>query len=92
VHCCNSLAHILWYLGYPDEALRQSQVALTLVQESALAHSQVCALVHAAFLHHVRREGPAARRRAEEGLAIATEQGFVFWVAEGVPKVLICYP
>jgi predicted ATPase len=54
---------------------------LTLAQESAHAHSQVFALVHAAFLHHLRREGQAARRRAEEDLSIATEQGFVFWVA-----------
>src|SRR5207244_6141856 len=61
--------------------LRQSQVALTLAQESAHAHSQVFALVHATFLHHLRREGQAARRRAEEGVALATEQGFVLWVA-----------
>ncbi len=81
MHCCNYLAHTLWYLGYPDEALRQSQVALTLAQESAHAHSQVFALVHATFLHHLRREGQAARRRAEEGVALATEQGFVLWVA-----------
>ena len=54
---------------------------MTLAQESAHAHSQVFALVHAALLHHLRREGLAARRRAEEDLSIATEQGFVFWVA-----------
>jgi predicted ATPase len=81
VHCGSFLAHALWYLGYPDQALRQNQAALTLAQESAHPHSRVFALVHAAFLHHLRREAPAARARAEEGLAFATEQGFVFWAA-----------
>ncbi|MGH8064174.1 MAG: AAA family ATPase [Candidatus Entotheonellia bacterium] len=81
VHCCSFLAHALWYLGYPDQALRKIQEALILAQESAHPHSRVFALVHAAFLHHLRREGQAARAQAEEGLAFATEQGFVFWVA-----------
>jgi class 3 adenylate cyclase/predicted ATPase len=81
VHCCSFLAHALWYLGYPDQALRKIQGALPLGQESVHPHSRVFALVHAAFLHHLRREGEAALARAEEGLAFATEQGFVFWAA-----------
>jgi predicted ATPase len=81
VHGCSFLAHALWYLGYPDQALRMSQEALTLGQGSAHPHSLVFALVHAAFLHHLRREGQSAHARAEEGLVFATEQGFVFWAA-----------
>jgi TOMM system kinase/cyclase fusion protein len=81
VHCCSFLAHALWYLGYPDQALHKSQKALALAQESAHPHSRVFALVHTAFLHHLRREGQAARARAEEALTLSTEQGFVFWVA-----------
>jgi adenylate cyclase len=30
VHCCSFLAHALWYLGYPDQALRKNQEALIL--------------------------------------------------------------
>jgi predicted ATPase len=81
VHCSSFQAHALWYLGYPDQALRKNQDALTLAQESAHPHSQVFALVHAAFLHHLRREGHAARARAKEALTLSTEQGFVFWMA-----------
>jgi predicted ATPase len=81
VHCCSFLTHALWYLGYPDQALRKSQEMLTLGQGSAHPHSLVFALVHAAFLHHLRREGQAARTRAEEALTLSTEQGFVFWAA-----------
>jgi predicted ATPase len=81
VHCDSFLAHALWYLGYPDQALSTSQEALTLAQESAHPHSRVFALVHAAFLQHLCRERQAARTRAEEALTLSTEQGFVFWAA-----------
>src|SRR5262249_14921512 len=32
VSCLPVLAHVLWHLGYPDQALKRSQEALTLAQ------------------------------------------------------------
>jgi class 3 adenylate cyclase/predicted ATPase len=86
VACRSFLAHGLWYLGYPDQALRQSREALALAEQSAQPHSLVFALVHGAFLHHLRREAPAAQERAEAALALSTEQGFQFW--SGYAKIL----
>ncbi len=67
-------AEALWLLGYPDQALRQSQNSLTLARE--LSHR----------IHHVRRvdwaglvlsdrgEKQAVQARIDEGMALATEQ------------------
>ena len=61
VGCLVMLAHTLWCLGYPAQALRQSQEA----QAQALAHPYSLAFAqhYAAFLHHRRREVLQCRRR-----------------------------
>ena len=52
-------------LGYPDQALKRSQEALTLAQELSHPFSLAFALDFAAWLHQFRREGQAAQERAE---------------------------
>jgi hypothetical protein len=49
-------ALVLWLLGYPDQALAQSQEAWTLAQEVAHPLSQVLAQVWLACLHQFRQE------------------------------------
>ncbi len=83
VTCLSYAAWTLWILGYPDQALRRNQEALTLAQELAHPFSLACALAFAAGLHQFRREAGAARERAEAAMTLSTEQGFPFWLAMG---------
>jgi TOMM system kinase/cyclase fusion protein len=71
----------LWLLGYPDQALQQSQKALTMAQELAHPFSLTYALLFAAWGHQFRREAQATQGRAEASCAVAGEQGFAFFVA-----------
>ena len=52
---------VLWQLGYPDQALKKIQEALTLAQELSHPPSLAGALYFAAELHQLRREGQAAQ-------------------------------
>jgi class 3 adenylate cyclase/predicted ATPase len=66
----------LWVLGYPDQALHGMEE--TLARARGLAHPfSVAQVLHfSAHLHQLRREPQAALARAEEALALCTEQGF----------------
>jgi class 3 adenylate cyclase/predicted ATPase len=76
------LAQILWYLGYPDQALQRSQEALTLARERAQPDRWLAdALLFAAHLHESRREGHIAYEQAEAALVLSREQGFAFRLA-----------
>ena len=66
----------LWYLGYPDQALKRSHEALTLAQELSHPFSLAYALGFAASLHQFRREGQLAQEQAEAVITLSTEQGF----------------
>jgi predicted ATPase len=55
--------------------------ALTLAQQLAHPFSVAYVLTCAAILHWFRREGHAARRRAEEAIRLCTEQGFAYLLA-----------
>src|SRR5262249_13066004 len=83
VACLSYMAWVLWYLGYPDQALKRSQEALTLAQELSHPYSVAQALFFAAELHHLRQEAQAVRERAEAVITLAAEQGFPFWLAQG---------
>jgi TOMM system kinase/cyclase fusion protein len=83
VHCLAFGAWALWYLGYPDHALRRIHEALTLAQGLSHPFSLAFALAFAAWLHQLRREGQAAQERAEAAIAIASDQGFPFWESWG---------
>jgi predicted ATPase len=83
VHCRAFEALALWYLGYPDQALRRIHDALTLAPELSHPFSLALALVFAAWLHQLRREAQVVQERAAAVIALATDQGFPFWVAYG---------
>src|SRR5262245_16147248 len=76
------LAQILWYLGYPNQALQRSQEALTLARERARPAELANALIYAAHLHGSRREGHRAYEQAEAALVLSREQGLAFRLAE----------
>src|SRR5262249_35652147 len=80
VACLCFGAYALWFLGYPDQALRRAGEALTLARGLDHTFSLVFALHFSAQLHHYRREYQVARDQVAEALRISTEQSFGFWL------------
>jgi predicted ATPase/DNA-binding winged helix-turn-helix (wHTH) protein len=76
------LSCILWFLGYPDQALRKSQEAHAAARALAHPHSLALVLHLAAWLHQLRGEVPAMQERVEELVVLASQEGFVYWVAQ----------
>jgi predicted ATPase len=82
--CCQSyMAWTLWALGYPDQALKASDRALSLARELAHPASLAAALSFTAVLHQFRREREAVQEMAEALIALATEQGDAERLARG---------
>src|SRR5262249_36358239 len=77
------LALTLWHLGYPDRALELARQARELAKTIGHAFSLEHAIDFAAFLSYYCRLGIEGHARAEEEMAVATEQGFPFWHALG---------
>jgi predicted ATPase len=86
VYCLSYAAWGLWPLGYPDQALKRGQEAISLAQEISHPHSLVFALDFTASAHLLRREERTAQERAEAVIALATEQGLPDWVAWGATQ------
>jgi predicted ATPase len=74
-------ARALWLLGYPEQALRQSQAGLTLAHGLAHPFSLAYALALVTIVHQCRREWDQTQERAEAVIALATAHGFPFYVA-----------
>jgi DNA-binding winged helix-turn-helix (wHTH) protein/predicted ATPase len=73
----------LWFLGYPDRALKRSQNMLILAHEAAHPFSLTIALLMAAVLHQLRREPLIAQQHIVTATVVASEQGFPFVLAWG---------
>ena len=71
----------LWYLGYPDQALKRSHEALTLAQELSHPFSLAFALGIAAVVHQSPPGGAASPRAGRGADYLSTEQGFPYWLA-----------
>jgi len=84
VICLCHMPWVLWYLGYPDQALQKSLEALALAQELSHPFSQVYALNYAAGLHQFRREWQATHERTETLITLSREQGFGQWVPQAI--------
>jgi predicted ATPase len=69
-------AGTLWQLGYPDQALKRSQEAVTLARALSHPFSLAFALNLAAETHQRLREGQLAQARAEAATTLSTDQGF----------------
>jgi predicted ATPase len=83
VVCRGFAAWILWYLGYPEQALKRTHEALTLARELSHPFSLSFALEFATVLHQLRREGRLTQEWAEAQIALSNEQGFQYRVASG---------
>ena len=84
VVCLSYSALALWQLGRPRQALERSHEALGLARDLAHPQSLALALVWAAWLRQLRREGQPAREHAEAAVTLCAEQGFPLWMSMGV--------
>jgi len=73
----------LWFLGYPDQALKRCDEALTLAKELAHPFSVVFVLNTFTGVHLYRRDWQAVQEWAESEIAFSTEQGFTPFTAIG---------
>jgi predicted ATPase/DNA-binding SARP family transcriptional activator/class 3 adenylate cyclase len=83
VNCLTYMILVLWFLGYPDQALKMNLEALELAREVSHPFSLAHVQSFIAVLHHLRREEDLTQKRSEEVIALSTEQGFTFWSAIG---------
>jgi len=83
VICLSFTAWTLWFLGYPNQALKKSCDALILAKKLLHPFSLTWALSVAARVHQLRQEVSTSWERAEETVAVSLEQGFSFYLAYG---------
>jgi predicted ATPase len=83
VFCLCFVSHALWHLGYPEQALKRIQEALTLAQNLAHPFSRALALDYAAMLYQFRRASHMVRESAEMAMTLCREYGFVYYLAWG---------
>jgi class 3 adenylate cyclase/predicted ATPase len=83
VHAQGWLGVVLFCLGFPDQALAQSGAAIAEARRLAHPSSLAASLSFGAMLLSFVGDNPALDKRAEELVAVATEQGFPPWRAMG---------
>lgn len=76
-------AHVLWHLGYPDQAKAMSARAVTLADELAHPFSRAVATAYDAMLYQFLGQPDAVKRRAAETIALSAEYGFPYYCAWG---------
>lgn len=83
--CLCYAATTLWFLGYPERALRYSAEAQTISEELPHPFSQVVTLFFANFLYYqCYRKADSAQTQAEKLISLSTEHGFPMWRAAGL--------
>ncbi len=80
VACLTFSAFVLWLCGYPDQALRRTQDALTLAQQLEQPFNLAYAHTYKATCHQWRREPQEAASHSRAAIQISTEHGFGVWL------------
>ncbi len=83
VSCLSHLAHVLWYLGYPDQALEKNHEALILAQELDDLFALASALSYAATAYQLYRNEPLTKEQTERTYHLSNKQGFAQILAKG---------
>jgi predicted ATPase/class 3 adenylate cyclase len=79
-----SLGIVLFCLGYPDQALAQSNAAIAEARRLAHLPSLAVTLAWAALLLSLVGENAALGERADQLVPVAAEQGLLLWSAHGM--------
>ncbi|HYD06838.1 MAG TPA: AAA family ATPase, partial [Reyranella sp.] len=74
------LAWTLWYVGFPDAALRVSEEGMRIARVLKGHYGLVFSVGFAAWVHAWRGELVEAERLVDEALEISTEYGLPFWI------------
>jgi predicted ATPase len=77
------LGNVLFYLGYPQQALARSNAAIAEARRLAHPPSLASSLSLAVLPLSLSGDNAALDERADELVALATEQSFPFWLAQG---------
>jgi predicted ATPase/class 3 adenylate cyclase len=83
VSCQIQVARALWYLGYPEQALKKIRESFTLAHELAHPFTLALAQTFAAWVYQFRREAQAVQDIAEANITLSSEQGFPLFSAFG---------
>jgi predicted ATPase len=81
VACLIFEAWALWFLGYPEQALKRGHEGLSLAQEVQHLNTQALAQTCALWLYQFRREVPKVQEMAEGMIRVSTEHGLPQWEA-----------
>ncbi len=79
-------ACVLWALGYPDQALLQSQKMLTQVRLLNHSFSSVASLAFNSLLHIFRRDSTSLEPLGKEIYSVSENKGFVLFIGVGLFK------
>jgi class 3 adenylate cyclase/predicted ATPase len=82
--CRCHAAWALWFLGYPEQAMKRNEEALILARELSHPYSLAVALDFSAWLHQLFRDRHATREQADAAIVLSTEHDFPFWMLMGM--------
>ncbi len=80
VDCFAFTGLALWFLGYPDQALKRIHEATALAGQLAHPYTLAYAQNHAAMVHQLCGQARASQEWAEAAIAICAEHGFPFFL------------
>jgi class 3 adenylate cyclase/predicted ATPase len=83
VVCRSHAAWALWFLGYPERAMKRNEEALSLAKKLSHPYSLAVALDFSAWLHQLFLEEQATQEEAEAAVALSAQHDFVFWILMG---------
>lgn len=83
VFCLCRAGQVLWMLGYAEQARERVLAALSLARALPHLYSLTFALLNVSWVFLFCRQGAEAQQYAEEGLALATEHEFPFFLSWG---------
>jgi len=86
VECLGNLSWVLWFLGYPDQAVERSAEMLAMARELGQPFSIACALFFAGELRAFRREPEALRGINDELLELSSKQEYPYWRIMGTAQ------
>ncbi len=75
------LSWVLWFQGYPEQAIAKQKMALELARDVNHPYSLGLATVYAAILYQLMRRWPECQAQAEEASQLANQRHFSLWRA-----------
>lgn len=79
----SELAVVLWFLGFPDQALVRAEEALARAHQSGVPYSLAFAMNYLVWTRVLRREAALGQEHADAQVDLAVENGFRHMIAQG---------